>query len=72
MEQSIRYDSMVKIGFTLGSLLILAGIIGVFLGRMYSFPEIELTLSFYSLGIGTILDFISIFIFGIFLPLTQT
>jgi hypothetical protein len=72
-HRNIDYTAMTKYGFLLGLTLFGLGIGGEAVGSalLGPLPGWEHTLFLYSEGVGILTGFLSVFIFGIFLPLTE-
>lgn len=70
---SMDYASLAKSGFLLGLGLVTIGVGGEFLGQALfgSLPEWEHTLFLYSEGVGIVVGFFSVWVFGVALPLLE-
>ncbi|WP_436934851.1 DUF7860 family protein [Halovenus marina] len=70
---TVDYAKMTKSGFALGLALFVIGAVGGILGHtiLSPIPDWENTLFLYSEGIGILVGFFSIWIFGVFLPLVK-
>lgn len=72
-HRDIDYARWAKGGFAFGLLLLLGGAAGEVVGHAVfeSMPAWEESLFFYSEVTGVLVGFLSVWIFGVFLPLTE-
>ncbi|MFC4988861.1 MULTISPECIES: hypothetical protein [Saliphagus] len=70
---NLDYPSLTKAGFLLGLAMFLVGVGGEYVGYAYfgGLPGWEETLLYLLAVIGLLVGFVSPFVFGVFLPLTE-